>query len=827
MLVDDWVAASAPKDRTTAAAAPVVASNPSVTASAASALDDMADFTTLDDITGPSTSPAMLSPTSLYGYNYIVPLQPYGAWPPQFVSSSVPLSNYSSLNGATNPTTPAQGQQQQPSQPQQSHYQMSQPSTSQNTQQSPPPQHMIIEYVSPGFYQANQFPATAYPSQASAQQIPYSSFAHALGSFSTPYYRQTAAQGTLSPQVLHSTSAGIPPSMFYSQPNNAPPPASSASPPASSAPSSTANLAVSVTPEQQAALLKQQQEQQARARKEQFDRLLKPLLQSSAFSGAGAVQTLVDKIDNFGSQDVEPATRLEILTKMRDGAPNHYFRAWSENGGAMDITREWLKAAAKGDGELKDTIMPLLHIIDRLPFTVESLASSKLGKIILRLLKHPSPAIKDMASNLEQRWREMVADANRTSKPDTNAREGALSKKRKHGEPPAKGAASISAGAGALPPAKKPAVGTATSTKPTTVKKETKPLTAAGSTGTTVKGAGTDTGFFSGPKPKPRLPSFKKAPVPPKAADGDVAQPSNVDPFQDILKTMKRKDASPAVLTPPAPAQSPLQGQQQQQPSLGKSGGKKKSVTWAAASELESIRYIERAVYDDDPKDGTHVNLRDLDRGEGAALHAQIFEEVIDWSEPLPLEPLNEIRGSNSEEKNIQEQREQSSLGALYMNPSQIPDTPAEPATVLTEEETDRNVTTMMLGEDNDALFWHTANAGEMGNVLAAAHQPAVQQLLETLAMNPAMQQALQQQQQQAQAPDSTGFSNPMVQQLIQQLQATPSAAPGPQYGAAGGYGDEQQWGSSTPNHFPAEYGQGYHDDPDHSGLSLHKEGEH
>lgn len=187
-----------------------------------------------------------------------------------------------------------------------------------------------------------------------------------------------------------------------------------------------------------------------------------------------------------------------------------------------------------------------------------------------------------------------------------------MSKKRKHGEPPAKGAASIGAGAGALPPAKKPAVGTATSTKPTTVKKETKPLATAGSTGTTVKGAGTDTGFFSGPKPKPRLPSFKKAPAPPKTADGDVAQPSNVDPFQDILKSMKRKDASPAVVTPPALAQSPLQGQQQQ-PShagpLGKSGGKKKSVTWAADSELESIRYIERAVYDDDPKDVGWISL--------------------------------------------------------------------------------------------------------------------------------------------------------------------------------------------------------------------------
>jgi hypothetical protein len=34
---------------------------------------------------------------------------------------------------------------------------------------------------------------------------------------------------------------------------------------------------------------------------------------------------------------------------------------------------------------------------------------------------------------------------------------------------------------------------------------------------------------------------------------------------------------------------------------------------------------------------GVHTthSLRDLDRGEGAALHAHLFEEVIDWSEPI------------------------------------------------------------------------------------------------------------------------------------------------------------------------------------------------
>ena len=96
---------------------------------------------------------------------------------------------------------------------------------------------------------------------------------------------------------------------------------------------------------------------------------------------------------------------------------------------------------------------------------------------------------------------------------------------------------------------------------------------------------------------------------------------------------------------------------------LTKTGKKKKSVSWAPDSRLEQIKVIERAVYDDDPVDvsiflfassldsrcelsvyllvtfvvlqGTTVhNIRDLDRDEGAAMHAQLFEELIDWSEP-------------------------------------------------------------------------------------------------------------------------------------------------------------------------------------------------
>ncbi len=67
---------------------------------------------------------------------------------------------------------------------------------------------------------------------------------------------------------------------------------------------------------------------------------------------------------DYGVQEVDPPTRWEILTKIRDNAGNHYFRAWVENEDAMTVTREWLKLAYNGkdNAQLVETIMPLLHV---------------------------------------------------------------------------------------------------------------------------------------------------------------------------------------------------------------------------------------------------------------------------------------------------------------------------------------------------------------------------------------------------------------------------------------------------------------------------------
>jgi len=155
-------------------------------------------------------------------------------------------------------------------------------------------------------------------------------------------------------------------------------------------------------------------------------------------------------------------------------------------------------------------------------------------------------------------------------------------------------------------PLKKAAVGTASSMKPTVVVKKEPGATSVTTKAPSqaVKDAKADSSFFSAPKPKAKLPSFKKAPVPvqvKKEENNNTAVPSSYDPFQEVLKSMKARKESPAVSTPPATStpNSMLDSQQ----GLARNLRKKKSVTWAPDHQLESIKLIEKAIYDDDPVD--------------------------------------------------------------------------------------------------------------------------------------------------------------------------------------------------------------------------------
>lgn len=150
---------------------------------------------------------------------------------------------------------------------------------------------------------------------------------------------------------------------------------------------------------------------------EKFLHGLRPLLKADSFTGAGAVSRLTSYINAFGISDVDISIRLETLSKIRDNAPNHYFRAWAENSTAMSITKKWLTESgnAESDSSKSRATMPLLHvsncrclhrqdaglyafmqIIDRLPMTVDILKESGIGKEIKRLSKS-SPSSGELA----------------------------------------------------------------------------------------------------------------------------------------------------------------------------------------------------------------------------------------------------------------------------------------------------------------------------------------------------------------------------------------------------------------------------------------------
>ena len=82
---------------------------------------------------------------------------------------------------------------------------------------------------------------------------------------------------------------------------------------------------------------------------------------------------------------------------------------------------------------------------------------------------------------------------------------------------------------------------------------------------------------------------------------------------------------------------------------------------------------------------------------------------VLEFPEDLASNPE---RGSTSQEKSTQEEREKGTLSALYINAAVIPESPAEPASQVALEQVDADVRVMVAGAEVQPLFFQ---AQEMG----------------------------------------------------------------------------------------------------------------
>lgn len=74
----------------------------------------------------------------------------------------------------------------------------------------------------------------------------------------------------------------------------------------------------------------------------------------------------------------------------------------------------------------------------------------------------------------------------------------------------------------------------------------------------------------------------------------------------------------------------------------------------------------------------------------------------------MPIGLAMHDRGEQSVEKGVQKEREQTALSAVYMNESQIPDSPGEPnlGTIIADDELDKDAKVMITGQEVDSVFW-------------------------------------------------------------------------------------------------------------------------
>ncbi|GAA5839546.1 hypothetical protein JCM3766R1_003575 [Sporobolomyces carnicolor] len=441
----------------------------------------------------------------------------------------------------------------------------------------------------------------------------------------------------------------------------------------------------------------------------------------------GPSSTLSDWSDG---SDIPPEGRKEILTDLLKYAGDDFWQAWVREGDlsssnsaqssssssssaaskgvslGIELLSFWFEGASKSfeakkekmkekdngtdDAERKRraveqmTLVLVLQVFAKLPVTFRHL--SALGSVAKRVRKitlKGDEAVKAAATRLYDRWKK-VQD-------DYNSSQAAASATKSNGG--TNSSASSSKERGPLKKAKT-ATGTATNSAAST---------------TTAKKAPTTFPPVSTNKVTANL-SFKKKADP-------VTPPTTMNAMRAALAKVKKTDGSSAASSG---ASKPTTGGTDVTPTatstattgastathggtelLGKNGKPKKSVRWKPDEELEAIKYIKKAIYDDDETGGdfglrlgegeeAEENFREMEQQEGLSLTLHLeedeeMEEEIDWYEPFGVvipdtEDFASLRQEpDSNEFRVQTERE-SQLMAIDPESLANVDSPNEPA---------------------------------------------------------------------------------------------------------------------------------------------------
>ncbi|GAA6008852.1 hypothetical protein JCM11491_003807 [Sporobolomyces phaffii] len=437
----------------------------------------------------------------------------------------------------------------------------------------------------------------------------------------------------------------------------------------------------------------------------------------------GPSSTLSDWSDG---SDVPPEGRKEVLTDLLKYASDEFWKAWVAEGdhgkenaksAGVELLAFWFEGASRGietkkdkmkekekesnadEGERKRrqveqmTLALVLQVFGKIPITHRHLGNlASVAKRVRKIsIKGDEGAVKAAATRLYDKWKKVQDDYNSTQQSAAAATAGGRDKKANGAVAPAGTRDSDSAKRKSLGSEEAP----------------TKKAKTAATTGSTTKKATTPTGYapVAATKLGANL-SFKKKPE------------STMTAMRAALATVNKKDATNgATSSSSTPAASTTTGSRVAAAGTGedakKPSGKdkkKKSVRWKPDEHLEAIKWIEKAIYDDDEAQGktglgfgegeeAEENFREMEQQEGMSLSMHLdededMEEEIDWYEPVEVViPDNEDFASLRQEPDSAEARIQAEREAQLMEvdttttPSDSPTEPPEYAPAVPDPE--------------------------------------------------------------------------------------------------------------------------------------------
>ncbi|EOR00343.1 hypothetical protein J056_000881 [Wallemia ichthyophaga EXF-994] len=422
--------------------------------------------------------------------------------------------------------------------------------------------------------------------------------------------------------------------------------------------------------------------------------------------------------------------QLDIRTE------SEYIDVWSGNKKAIKLLSGWFKDACsthKSDiEEWKPTQLPLLLFLTKINFETEKIKQEDFLSLVKVLCASPDPNVAEAARNLEHKWTQQVSpplpqgrSSRSSSKRSIETANDESSKKVKvEGKPPA-----------TLFPSAKSTISKLPSFKKAPKVQE-------------IPGVHTQAPAQEGKSSTRASPQQ----APPSAAASRATPVNKQNPFADSLAMMsqehqkKRPTFNDHPARPP-PGQREQREQEKRAAESAADSAKKansKSVRWMPERELVSVRWIESRAEQDDH----HEHLGDakqLEVDEGAMLkkhitsvdedqpeeydiqgqagnQAQTYaqsqslphqtppstpqkrtKDIRQWFEPYICERnLDDQAELTSSEKEVQEQREATTIMATYLTEDQIPFTPAEPKRVLDSRNDDGKTTVMIKSDTAD-----------------------------------------------------------------------------------------------------------------------------